>query len=54
MTRPGAPLVQHRSGYVSGGLGTVTIPYYYWYSDANYNYYYCYYNGRYYNCSQPR
>ena len=54
MTRPGAPLVQHRSGYVSGGLGTVTIPYYYWYSDANYNYYYCYYNGRYYYCSQPR
>ncbi len=37
-----------RGGYVSGGVGTVTNPYYYWYSDPYYHYYYCYSNGQYY------
>jgi spermidine synthase len=54
MTRPAAPLVQRRGGYVSGGAGTVTTPYYYWYADRAYNYYYCYYNGRYYYYGLPR
>src|SRR5262249_52969697 len=54
ITRPGAPPLQQRSGYVSGGAGTVTSPYYYWYSDRDYHYYYCYYNGCYYYYSQPR
>jgi hypothetical protein len=48
MTRPAAPPVPQRGGYVPGGAGTVTSPYSYWYSDPYYNYYYCYYNGRYY------
>jgi spermidine synthase len=48
MTRPVAPPVQRGNGYVSGGAGTGTSPYYYWYSDPSYNYYYCYSNGRYY------
>jgi spermidine synthase len=54
MTRPAAPMVQQRGGYVSGGAGIVTTPYYYWYSDPYYHYYYCYYDGRYYYYSQPR
>jgi spermidine synthase len=54
MSRPGAPVVQHRRGYVSGGVGTTTTPFYYWYSDAYYNYYYCYYNGQYYYYRTPR
>jgi spermidine synthase len=54
ITRPAAPVVRQRSGYVSGGAGTTTSPYYYYYSDAYYNYYYCYYNGRCYYYSQPR
>jgi hypothetical protein len=54
VTRPGAPMVQQRGGYVSGGAGTGTSPYYYWYSDRSYNYYYCYYNGRYYYYCRPR
>ncbi len=40
--------------YFSGGPGTVTGPYFYWYSDANYHYYYCLYNGFYYYLSIPR
>jgi hypothetical protein len=54
MTRPGVPPVQQRGGYVSGGAGIVTIPYYYWYSDPAYDYYYCLYNGSYYYYRTPR
>jgi hypothetical protein len=66
MPRPGAPVVQRRSGYVSGGAGTTTNPYYYsggagdttgpyyYYSDDYYNYYYRYENGRYYYYYSPR
>jgi hypothetical protein len=66
MPRPGMPPVQRRGGYVSGGAGTTTSPYYYsgdagtttgltyYASDAYYNYYYCYDNGRYYYYCTPR
>ena len=66
VTRPGAPVVQQRSGYVSGGAGTTTSPYYYsgdagtttgltyYASDAYYNYYYSYDNGRYIYYYSPR
>ena len=66
MPRPGAPPVQQRSGYVSGGAGTTTSPYYYsgdagtttaltyYASDAYYNYYYSYDNGRYCYYYSPR
>ena len=66
VTRPGAPVVQQRSGYVSGGAGTTTSPYYYsgdagtttgltyYASDAYYNYYYSYDNGRYCYYYSPR
>ena len=40
--------------YLSGSPGTVTGPYYYWYSDPYYHYYYCLYNGYYYYLSIPR
>jgi hypothetical protein len=40
--------------YLSGGPGTVTGPYYYWYSDAYYHNYYCLYNGQYYYYRVPR
>jgi spermidine synthase len=53
MPRPGVPMSQRRSGYVSGGAGTTT-PYYYWYSDPYYNYYYCYSNGQLYYYRAPR
>jgi hypothetical protein len=46
--------MQHRGGYVSGGAGTATIPYYYWYSDPYYHFYYSYYNGCYYYYRVPR
>jgi hypothetical protein len=48
--------MQPRGGYVSGGVGTVTNPYRYWYSDPYYHYYYyyCYYNGLYYYYCTPR
>ncbi len=47
---------QQRGGYVSGGAGTVTSPYYYWYSDPYFHYYYCYCysNGCYYYYRTPR
>ncbi len=45
---------QQRGGYVSGGAGTVTTPYSYWYSDPYFHYYYCYYNGCYYYYRNPR
>jgi hypothetical protein len=63
---PGAPVVQQGSGYVSGGAGTTTSPYYYsgdagtasgltyYASDAYYNYYYSYVNGRYIYYYSPR
>ncbi len=54
MPRPVAPPVQQRNGYVSGGAGTTTSSYSYWYSDPTYDYYQCYYNGRYYYYRAPR
>jgi hypothetical protein len=65
-TGAGAPVVQQPSGYVSGGAGTTTNPYYYsgnagtatgvtyYASDANYNYYYSVENGRYVYYYSPR
>jgi spermidine synthase len=50
----------HQRGYVSGGAGGYTTPYYvntpyyYWYSDPFFNYYYCLFNGRYYYTRVPR
>jgi hypothetical protein len=52
--------MQHRGGYVSGGAGTVSspyyysTPYYYWYSDPYFHYYYCYINGGCYYTRVPR
>jgi hypothetical protein len=46
--------MHYRGGYVPGGAGTVTVPYYYWYSDPYFNYYYCFYNGCYYYYRMPR
>jgi hypothetical protein len=60
------PVVRQRSGYVSGGVGTTSSPYYYsgdpgtatgltyYASDAYYNYYYAYVNGSYVYYYSPR
>src|SRR5262249_35116530 len=65
-TRPGAPVVQQRSGYVSGGAGDTTSPYYYsggagtttsptyYASGAYYNSYCSFDNGRYIYYYSPR
>jgi spermidine synthase len=46
--------MQQGGWYVSGGPGTVTSPYYYWYSDPYFHYYYCLYNGSYFYTRVPR
>jgi spermidine synthase len=47
--QPPSPLI-----YVSGGPGTVSLPYYYWYSDPLFHYYSCFFNGQYYYYRIPR
>lgn len=56
VTRPGHPPMNRPSGYVSGGAGTTSYPYYYYASDNYYDYYYCYINGQchYYYSNRPQ